>query len=270
MEPVSLSPEEVCYAKHMAKRLVVANWKMYQESPEKAKTFVQKLCRRSREFSGVDVVIAPSFTLLPTVAALCKGSSVRAMGQSLSRCADAPRTGEVSARMLALAGAAGVIVGHSERRAMGENDEAIAQQLAHADEAKLRMVLCVGETERNPSGSHVEFVAEQLRTALAAKPTASRLVVAYEPVWAIGKSAAEAMQPQDLEEMVIYIRKILAELIGRAAALRVPVLYGGSVEGSNAAELIEHGGVSGFLVGHASADIDSFLEILRATRQASR
>ncbi len=248
----------------MAKKLVIANWKMYIESPDGAKSFARTLRRKSATFPGVDAVIAPAFPLLPVVAAALKGSKIRAGAQTLSPFRDGKHTGEVSARMLSLAGAAAVIVGHSERRETGESYEEVSEQLRSADAEGLRAILCVGEKERDASGHHFTAVASQLRSALEAKPAAARLVIAYEPVWAIGKSANEAVDAQDLQEMVIYIRKILAENIGRTAALRVPIIYGGSVEPSNAKELINEGGVSGFLVGHASADIDSFLAILQA------
>lgn len=253
----------------MAKRLVIANWKMYIESPESAKVFARTLRRKARLFHGVDVVLAPSFPLLPLIAAALKGSKIRAGAQAVSSFSDSKHTGDVSARTLSLAGATAVIVGHSERRAAGESDEAVSLQLHNADAEGLRAILCVGEKERDSAGGHFSTVAIQLRTALAAKPAAARLVVAYEPVWAIGKSAAEAMKPQDVQEMVIYIRKILAESMGRTAALRIPILYGGSVEPDNARALLTEGGVSGFLVGHASADIDSFLAILQAVRSGS-
>ena len=270
----------------MAKRLVVGNWKMYVESPESAKAFAKKLRRSARQFSGVEVALAPSFVLIPTVAQALKGSNIRVAAQTLSPFTDGKRTGEVSARALKLAGATVVIVGHSERRhrviegskGVGETDESIARQVAAADREGLRSVLCVGETEREGSGAHFGAVAKQLRAALVSKPSAARVVIAYEPVWAIGGAspgrppgaATGPMEPQDIEEMIIYIRKVLAESMGRTAALRMPVLYGGSVEEENARELVEKGGVSGFLVGHASADIDSFLSILRAVGRRSR
>jgi triosephosphate isomerase len=125
----------------------------------------------------------------------------------------------------------------------------------------------VGETERLPDGSHFSYIAAQLSSALeGALPHAAKMLVAYEPVWAIGKSATEAMQPSELEETVIFIRKTLADLLGRSDALKVPILYGGSVEGENAHALLTQGGVNGFLVGHASATLNSFVEILKACR----
>src|SRR6185503_6622859 len=122
----------------------------------------------------------------------------------------------------------------------------------------LAIVLCVGERERHESGEHFAFIKEQLATALSGLPkkALSKLVIAYEPVWAIGKHADDAMKPQEIQESAIFIRKTLIE---PAAAKRVPILYGGSVEESNAAQILKEGGVNGFLVGHASSDLGHFL-----------
>lgn len=245
----------------MKKRLVIANWKMYIESPEEARSFVSSLKRKAASFAGVDTWIAPPFTLLPVLKGIKLG------GQALSSNSGA-HTGEVSAAMLKEAGASFVLVGHSERRASGDTDASVHAQLAAAAGAGLAPVLCVGERERTPEGNHFTKIAEQLSSALqGAQSLTAKLVVAYEPVWAIGKTAEDAMQPGEVEETVIFIRKTLADLLGRKDALKVPILYGGSVEPDNAARLIGEGGINGFLVGHASADIGSFLEILKSCKK---
>ncbi len=160
-----------------------------------------------------------------------------------------------------------VIVGHSERRAQGETDDMVRAQIERAQEAGLTAVLCVGEKEQDATGAHFNLIAGQLTKALSGTNiTSIKLVIAYEPVWAIGKSAVEAMTPPDVREMVIFIRKTLADILGRPAAVKVPILYGGSVEGTNARQLLEEGGVGGFLVGHASADWNSFNEILKNSK----
>ncbi len=258
----------------MSKRpLVVGNWKMYVEMPQEAKKLASALRRKARTFSGVEVVLAPAFPLVPIVAAALKGSSIKIGAQTLSAYADGQHTGEISAAMLKAVGASFVIVGHSERRSspahLGESDASVRAQLVNAHAAGLTAVLCVGEQERDSAnGTHFTLVAAQLTSALqtVAPKAAAKLVVAYEPVWAIGKSANEAMRPADLREMVIFIRKTLADILGRTAGVRVPILYGGSVEGENASQLLHEGGVSGFLVGRASANADSFLEILKVLR----
>lgn len=252
------------------KRLVVGNWKMYIETPDEAKKFAAALKRRAKSFSGTDAWLAPSFTLLPVVAAALKGSSLKVGGQAASIYdaeAGKAHTGEVSAKMLKAAGASFAIVGHSERRARGESDQDIHAQLITVVRQGMVAVVCVGEVVRSADGAHFAHIAEQLRAAFTGTQAfVGKIIVAYEPVWAIGKTSGDAMAPQELEEMVIFIKKTLADTIGRAAALKVPILYGGSVEPDNAAALVG-AGVSGFLVGHASADVDSFVEILKACKK---
>ena len=240
---------------------------MYVASPKEAKGFVATLKRGARSFAGVEAWVAPSFTLLPGLAAATKGSSIKIGAQTVSAYTDGPRTGEVSAAMLKEAGASFAIVGHSERRARGDTDGLVKEQLLHVVKEKLTAVLCVGEEERTPEGAHFAFIEKQLSILKDAKPFTARIVVAYEPVWAIGKTAGESMPPQELQETVIYIKRVLADIVGRATALKMPILYGGSVEPENAAALVEEGGVNGFLVGHASAKIDAFVEILKSCRQ---
>ncbi len=254
----------------MIKRpLIVANWKMYVNTPEEAKKFTSSLRRKARSFGGVDVVIAPSFTLLPLVAAALKGSSVKVSAQSVSVFETGAHTGEVAAAMVKSFGASYSIVGHSERRAQGETLEMVRAQIKHAAAAGLVTILCIGESERDQAGAYFTTIVEQLRSALSEfkKDSTPKLVVAYEPVWAIGKSAADAMKGPELREMSIFIKKTLAEHFERKAAMRTPILYGGSVEASNARALLEEGDVAGFLVGHASAEVESFVEILKAVKK---
>lgn len=250
------------------RRLVVANWKMYISTPEEAKKFASGLRRRARVFAGVDTVLAPSFTLLPLVALALKGSSIKTSAQSVSVFETGAHTGEVAANMVKSFGAAYSIVGHSERRAQGESNEMVRAQLNHAAAAGLTPILCIGESERDQGGAYLATIVEQLSSALKdfKKGGVPKLVVAYEPVWAIGKTAAEAMKGSDLRETIIFIKKTLAEHFERASAMRIPILYGGSVEPINAEVLINEGDVNGFLVGHASAALDSFVEILKACK----
>jgi triosephosphate isomerase len=251
----------------MSKRhIIVGNWKMHFETADSAKAFATALRRKSALFTNVDVQLAPPFTLLTTVAAALKNSSVKMGAQSVSQFKDEKRTGDVSATMAKAAGATFTLVGHSERRAMGETNTVVRAQLERALGTGLTAILCIGESERDQAGAYLSTITEQLSTALdgLAQPKPGKLIVAYEPVWAIGKSAQDAMSGADLREMSIFIKKTLTQHLERAAALKIPILYGGAVEVSNARKLIVDGDVTGLLVGHASDEIDSFLGIVKA------
>ncbi len=241
---------------------------MYIEKPDEARALSLLLRRKLRGLSGVDVFIAPPATMLAEVSSVLESSPIQVGSQTVSAHADGQHTGEVSALMLKDAGASFVIVGHSEQRASGDSDAVVHSQLERVIAAGLAPVLCIGEEGRSHDADYFSFIEEQLNAALRNVPKnlLKKLIVAYEPVWAIGKSAEQAMKPADLQEMVIFIRKMLASLIGREAALKVPVLYGGSVDAENAMPLIKEGGVNGFLVGRASAHADSFLAIIKACK----
>jgi len=240
---------------------------MYIEKPEAAKRLVLGLKRKSRRFSNVSVYIAPPAPLLGTVFALTgRSKAFSVCGQTLTGHTDPKHTGDISAAMLKAQGATHVIVGHSERRAIGESDELVRGQVERAQSAGLTAILCVGETERDPQGSHFGDIERQLTSALTGR-SGQKLMVAYEPVWAIGKSAQEAMSPAQVQETVIFIRKVLADVVGRTQALKVPILYGGSVESSNAAALCKEGGTQGLLVGHASVDEEEFCALLQVLQK---
>lgn len=244
----------------MRKRLIVANWKMYIETPDTAKRFITALKRKLARMSGVEVWIAPPFTILPT---LPKGS-YKLGGQAVSA-KEGAHTGQVSAGMLRAAGASFCIVGHSEQRAQGADAEAVRAQFASVLKQGMVGILCVGEEARKEDGSHFAQIEEEIRSACTGMQAfANKIIVAYEPIWAIG--ASQAMQPQELEETVIFIKKTLSQALGREGGLKIPILYGGSVEGGNAHALLASG-VSGFLVGRASADINSFGEILTTCKK---
>jgi triosephosphate isomerase len=250
------------------KKLVVGNWKMYIEKPEDARVFALNLRRKVRGMSGVDIYVAPSLTQLPVVSKVLESSPVKVGAQTISQHSDGKHTGDVSAAMLKGAGASFVIIGHSERRTEGESNTVVRNQLDRAINAGLVPILCIGEEVRGAEDEHFSFVEEELTSALKNVPKnlLKKLIIAYEPVWAIGKRTEDAIKPADLVEMMIFIRKLLADLIDREAALKVPILYGGSVEAENASVLIKEGGVQGLLVGRASTSFDSFLEIIQSVK----
>ena len=231
------------------KKVIVGNWKLYVESLEEAVALV-----RAAKSARGEVILCVPHPFIPILVRTA-GKAVKIGAQDVSIVEGGAHTGEVSARVLKSAGATHALVGHSERRERGESETLIAEKMARAIDAKLVPVLCIGERERDAAGNHFGVIEAQLRSAFAKigkkKPP---LMVAYEPVWAIGKRLEDAMKPPELQETVIFIRKVLASLFGRSAALSTPVLYGGSVDAVNAERLLREGGVQGFLPGRASAE----------------
>jgi len=173
-------------------------------------------------------------------------------------------TGQISSAMAKAYKAKWAILGHSERRERGEDNEMVGRKVRYAITQGYIAVLCVGERERTEEGDYYTFIRGELEAVFAGlrRVDLAKLVIAYEPVWAIGKRAAEAMQTRELMEMNLYIRKLLIERFGRKSASQVQVLYGGSVKPENAEELMRDGGVDGFLVGSASLDPKKFTEII--------
>jgi triosephosphate isomerase len=229
--------------------LIAGNWKMFK-GPDEAGAF----CRALRDAdlpAGVDVVVCPPFVSLAEGVQALAGTEIGVFAQNCHWKADGAFTGEVSAPMLRELGVYGTIVGHSERRQyFGETDETAALRAAAALDHGLHVIACVGETEAERERGETEAV---LRRQVSALEHDDNLVVAYEPVWAIGtgKTATAAMA-NEAHELI-------------KGLLDVPVLYGGSVKPENAAELLAQGAVDGALVGGASLDVDSFVAICRAT-----
>ena len=244
--------------------LVVANWKAYIEDAAKAKKLVTTAKRLARGGS-VELVLAPPAPLVGLITRLKRGS-VALAAQDVSATTGGAQTGEVTAAAFATAGAAFAIVGHSERRAAGDTDSIVAQKLQHAIAHNLTPILCVGERVRDEEGRYLGVIRDSLVTPLAGLTAKERsvVVVAYEPIWAIGKTAADAIEPSDLHETVLYVRKILAELLPGRSASQARILYGGSVEPGNARALAGETGIDGFLVGHASVDPETFSALVKA------
>jgi triosephosphate isomerase len=208
-----------------------------------------------------DLLVCPPVTLVAAFAAKAKGTKAFAVGaQDCHPKASGAHTGDISAEMLADAGATAIIVGHSERRAdHGESDALVAQKAEAAWRAGLVAIVCIGETrEQRDAGKTLDICGTQLKGSLPDGSTAANLVVAYEPVWAIGTGLTPT--PQDVEQVHRFIRD---QLTGRfkAEGAKIRILYGGSVKPSNAAELMAVANVNGALVGGASLKASDFLAI---------
>jgi triosephosphate isomerase len=250
----------------MRKKIIAANWKMNQTVAE-TENFLKDFRLEVEEVSGVDIVIAPPFTALAKISELLGGSQkIRTAAQNMYFEANGAFTGEISAPMLRELYVKYVILGHSERRQIfGETDALINKKVITAIESELKPILCVGETlAEREAGRENEVLETQLRGSLAGV-TAEQLteiVIAYEPVWAIGTGkTATTQQAQDCH---VHVRKVLAELSDAATADKVRIQYGGSVKPGNAAELLAQPDIDGALVGGASLDPRGFAEIVKA------
>jgi triosephosphate isomerase len=244
--------------------LLAANWKMHKTRAE-AETFLDAFLPAVEGVADAEVVICPPYTALAEVVELCGTGPVRVAAQNMHESDSGAFTGEVSAAMLLELGAQGVILGHSERRQMfGETDEALARKVPAALEAGLEPILCVGEDESQRDGDETADVLTRQIEADLAEVSAEelpRVVIAYEPIWAIG--TGRTATPEQAQEAVALIRALMAER-DSGAAERVRILYGGSVKPANAAELIGQPDVDGALVGGASLEPDDFAAIVKA------
>ena len=244
--------------------LIAGNWKMYKTESE-AEQYIQGLLPRLGAVSGVDVAICVPYTDLRAMVDSARGSRVEVYAQNMHHEAEGAFTGEVSAPMLSELDVRGVVLGHSERRALfGETDKALALKLPAALAAGLQPILCVGESEGERDAQDTERkLRQQIKDDLAGVPEErlAEVTIAYEPIWAIGTGrVATAEQAQ---EAIGFIRALVGDRSAEAAE-RVRVLYGGSVKPENAGELLALPDVDGALVGGASLEAESFARIVLA------
>ncbi len=246
--------------------LVAGNWKMHKTVQE-AEAFIQGLLPRVSTADGVDVAVCPPFLALQAMVDSTRGSRVQVYAQNMHQASSGAFTGEVSAPMLGELDVHGVILGHSERRQyFGETDKALAQKVPAALDAGLIPILCVGETEEEREAGDTErTLRHQVQEDLARVPVEQLgdVVVAYEPIWAIGTGLVAT--PDQAQEAIAFVRALVADR-SREQAERTRVLYGGSVKPDNARELLGLPDIDGALVGGASLDPESFAAIVDAAR----
>jgi triosephosphate isomerase (TIM) len=234
--------------------LIAGNWKMYK-GPEETAVFCREIRDQLEWVDGVDVAMCPPFVSLSAAVQALAGTDIAVAAQNVHWALEGAFTGEISAPMLFELGVYGAIVGHSERRQLfGESDEAVARRAAAGLEAGLWVIACVGETEAERAAGTTEDV---LRRQVAVLEAHEQLVVAYEPVWAIG--TGKTATPEQAQEAHAFLRGLID----------VPILYGGSVKPDNAAELLAQPDVDGALIGGASLDVAAFVAICKTAAQSS-
>ena len=255
----------------MARRpMMAANWKMNKTVLE-AEEYTAALLPRAADAEGVDVAVFAPFVCLPAVGRMSEDSAVLAGAQNFYYEDSGAFTGEVSIPMLQDVGVRAVLAGHSERREIfGETDALVARKTKRALDAGLLPVVCVGETkEERDAGGMWDKVSGQVRRVLEeiGDPDGAAIVFAYEPIWAIG--TGDTATPDDAQDATGQIRNLLKDEKGDGFADAVRLLYGGSVKPSNAAEIMAKDDVDGALVGGASLEADSFVELVRAAQDAA-
>ncbi len=247
----------------MNKKLIVGNWKLNPEGVVKARSLFASVKKVANKTKNVDVVMCAPYTFLPVLKTL---STTRAIlgAQNVYPEATGAFTGEVSVKMLKELNVKYVIVGHSERRAMGEDSMFISKKVNALLKSNLTPILCVGESHRDGSGEYLQFVKKQLHESLAGVPKSNikKVVIAYEPIWAIGKSATREATAVESMEMSLFIRKVVSDMSDTKVAHATRILYGGSVNKDNARDFMMHGGVDGLLVGRACLSVKDFGKII--------
>lgn len=250
----------------MRQKIVVGNWKM-NHTLEETQSFIRGLLKilATHQYK-VEIIIAPSYPFLHIARQMLENSLLHIAAQNMHEANQGSYTGEVSGAMLRSVGVRKVILGHSERREyFSENDEILAQKVNQALKHELEIIFCIGETltQRN-RGQHFDTIKSQLeKTLLSLSPKELQsIVIAYEPVWAIG--TGQTATPEQAQKMHAYIRQIFSEKYGKNIASELRILYGGSVKSSNAKMLFSQKDIDGGLIGGASLKTDDFIEIIRA------
>ena len=246
----------------MRKNIVAGNWKMNKTEVETTQ-LIDKLKKQNLK-SGVDIFIAPTFVNLYSAVKAVSGSGIRVVAQNMHQSVSGAFTGEISSAMLLDIGVHHVILGHSERRNyFGETDKILKEKVQAALQSGLNIIFCIGEELKDrKSNTHFDVVKQQLSTALFDLDTIQwqQIVLAYEPVWAIG--TGETASPREAQEMHYFIRSLMSKNYDKNCADGVSILYGGSVKPSNATEIFSQVDVDGGLIGGASLHAEDFAAII--------
>jgi triosephosphate isomerase len=249
------------------KPLVIANWKMNPETEQEAKNIALDIKEGIKNIKGIKTVICPPVIFMDSLKKTL-GKSILLGAQDAFVGYGSSHTGEISLEMIKKTGAKYILVGHSERREVEDTEEEIREKVAGVLKGGLKAVLCIGENERSEHGDYYHEVKIQIISALTGlqKKYTKNLIIAYEPVWAIGNKENKALESESVYEMAIFIKKILSDLFGQETAKNIPILYGGSVNKNNAKEIIENGKVNGLLVGRESLKAQNFVEMIKSIK----
>lgn len=251
----------------MAKKYVIGNWKTHPITYKEASQIFRGIVKALPRGGSVEIGICPPDIFIEPLTKLYRGKRIAFGAQNCARFITGSHTGETLPTMLRGLGIQYVVLGHSERRGEGETSKEVSEKIQGALKSRLTPIVCFGERDRDMHGEYLQVLAEQLRETLMGVSAAQikKCILAYEPVWAIGKSAADALDANGVHQTMLYIRKVLVDMYGRNVGMKVRILYGGSVEPANADALIEES--DGFLVGHASLVPEDFTTIIKTVVQ---
>ena len=256
----------------LSKKIIIGNWKMNPKTAKLALDNFVAIKKGVAVYKNVDVVIAAPFVYLKDLSKIASKSCALA-AQNVSHEVEGAFTGEVSASMLAAVKTSYVIIGHSERRALGETNENINSKIKLALKNGMTPILCVGEADREHGMWYLGKIKTQLEECLVgiSKNLMSSIIIAYEPIWALSTTVDRRdATPKDYEEMRIYIRKVLSDMCGVKIVEKIKIIYGGSVNEKNAEAFLVEGGADGLLPGHASLFPKKFIQIVNIANECAK
>jgi triosephosphate isomerase len=253
------------YTDGMAKKIIVANWKMNPASLKEAESIIKGVHTISKNIKHSEIVICPPFPFLQSLKKVTS-KKIHPGAQNMCHEIEGAYTGEVSALMIRSLGVRIVILGHSERRMLGDTNTLVQKKMNLALKSKLSPILCIGEQSRDHTGFYLGFIKDQLHECLQGitKANVKNITIAYEPVWAIGKGATREATVEEFIEMRIFIRRVLSDMYDAKTAHAIPILYGGSVHPENARAFLVGGEADGLLVGRDSLTPKKFNAIVQS------
>lgn len=250
------------------RKIIIGNWKMHPVNSKEAEKLFSGIQKSISKAKKTEVLICAPFLYLEKLKKLSKKLKLGAQDSYPGNIG--AFTGEISVKMLANLGVSHTIVGHSERRVHGETNEDVNKKIKSLISEGIIPILCVGERERDPEHSYLGFVKTQIEECLSgvSKTSLSKVIIAYEPIWAIGSDAARPGTPAEFLEMSIFIKKILTDKFGGKAVEDMRIIYGGSADPENVFAFLRDGKADGFLAGRDSLNVKKFAEIVNITENA--
>lgn len=258
--------------KSKKKNLVVANWKANPDSLRLAKDIFSQIKKQAVKNHNVETVMCPPVIYLESLKSLVSGNSFVLGAQDFFYEPSGSFTGYVGFEAMLDTKIKYAIIGHSERRGLGENNETINKKILAALSNSITPILCVGEIRRDANLEYLNFIKQQIVDGFYKVPKSKvqSVVIAYEPVWAIGKEAKRDVHPREVEEISIFIKRVIGDLYKTKSVPPIKIIYGGSVTPNNAEHLLEKGAIDGLLVGRASLNPKSFSEILSIANKTNQ